>query len=139
MATERNSHPPHPLWDQIDALLQPWRVNDIAAIAETFEEDGVLHSMMGTPIRGRASIRKVLGKYLARIQQIEFEIRTIATCGNVVMLERVDHVTTPAGTHGMPVVGVIELHDGKIRAWREYFDQAQAAPALEASKSSHGA
>jgi len=137
MATDRNSHPPHPQWDQIDALLEPWRVNDIAGIAETFTEDGVLHSMMGTPIRGRASIRKVLGRHLARIEKMEFEIRTIATTGRTVILERVDHITTAAGTHSMPVVGVIELHEGKVREWREYFDQAQAAPALDASKAAN--
>ena len=132
--TNRNSHPPHALWNQIDALLQPWRVNDIASIADTFTEDGVLHSMMGTPIRGRASIRKVLGKHLARIEKIEFEIRTIATTGDTVILERVDHITTPSGSHSMPVVGVIVLQDGKVREWREYFDQAQAAPALASSQ-----
>jgi limonene-1,2-epoxide hydrolase len=137
--TDRNSHPPHARWDEIDALLQPWRVNDIPGIADTFAEDGVLHSMMGTPVRGRASIRKVLGKHLAQIQRIEFEIRTIATSGDTVILERVDHVTTPAGSHSMPVVGVLVLQDGKIREWREYFDQAQAAPALDASKAAPGA
>lgn len=134
MTTDRNSHPPHAQWNEIDALLQPWRVNDIDGIADTFTEDGVLHSMMGTPIRGRASIRKVLGKHLARIEKIEFEIRTIAATGDTVILERVDHITTPDGSHAMPVVGVIVLQAGKVREWREYFDQAQAAPALDSSK-----
>ncbi|MDH4167044.1 MAG: nuclear transport factor 2 family protein [Gammaproteobacteria bacterium] len=139
MTARRESHPPHPFWPQIDALLQPWRVNDIATIAGTFAEDGVLHSMMGTPIRGRASLRKVLGKHLAHIVRIEFEIRNIAMSGDVLILERVDHVTTPQGLHSLPVVGVIELRDGLIQAWREYFDSAQAASALEASKASHSA
>jgi limonene-1,2-epoxide hydrolase len=136
MTARRESHPPHPFWPQIDALLQPWRVNDIAAIADTFAEDGVLHSMMGTPIRGRDSLRKVLGKHLAHIVRIEFEIRNIAMSGDVLILERVDHVTTPQGLHSLPVVGVLELRDGLIQAWREYFDSAQAAAALEASKAS---
>lgn len=134
MTASRESHPPHPFWPQIDALLQPWRTNDIAAIAGTFAEDGVLHSMMGTPIRGRASLRKVLGKHLAHIVKIEFEIRSIAINGDVLVLERVDHITTPLGLHSLPVVGVIELRDGLIQAWREYFDSAQAASALAASK-----
>ncbi|MGB7904364.1 MAG: limonene-1,2-epoxide hydrolase family protein [Steroidobacteraceae bacterium] len=134
MTASRESHPPHPSWPQIDALLQPWRVNDVAAIAETFAEDGVLHSMMGTPIRGRASLRKVLGKHLAHIVRIEFEIRNIALNGDVLILERVDHVTTPDGLHSLPVVGVIELRNGLVHAWREYFDSVQAAAALDASK-----
>jgi limonene-1,2-epoxide hydrolase len=136
MTASRESHPSHPFWPQIDALLQPWRSNDIAAIAETFNEDGVLHSMMGTPIRGRASLRKVLGKHLAHIVRIEFEIRNIAVNGDVLILERVDHVTTPEGLHSLSVVGVIELRNGLIQAWREYFDSAQASSALAASKAS---
>lgn len=139
MTASRESHPSHPFWPQIDALLQPWRSNDIAAIAETFNEDGVLHSMMGTPIRGRASLRKVLGKHLAHIVRIEFEIRNIAVNGDVLILERVDHVTTPEGLHSLPVVGVIELRNGLIQAWREYFDSAQASSALAAAKASHPA
>ena len=139
MTASRESHPPHPFWPQIDALLQPWRTNDIAAIAGTFAEDGVLHSMMGTPIRGRGSLRKVLGKHLAHILKIEFEIRNIAMNGDVLILERVDHVTTPEGLHSLPVVGVIELRDGLIQAWREYFDSVQAASALDASKASSSA
>ena len=139
MTASRESHPSHPFWPQIDALLQPWRSNDIAAIAETFNEDGVLHSMMGTPIRGRASLRKVLGKHLAHIVRIEFEIRNIAVNGDVLILERVDHVTTPEGLHSLPVVGVIELRNGLIQSWREYFDSAQASSALAASKASHPA
>ena len=90
--------------------------------------------MMGTPIRGRASIHKVLSRHLARIEKIEFEIRTIATSGDIVILERVDHVTTATGSHSMPVVGVLVLQDGLVREWREYFDQVQAALALDASK-----
>jgi limonene-1,2-epoxide hydrolase len=139
MTASRESHPPHPFWPQIDALLQPWRINDIPAIAASFTEDGVLHSMMGTPIRGRASLRKVLGRHLAHIVRIEFEIRNIAMNGDVLVLERVDHVTTPDGLHSLPVVGVIELQGGLIQAWREYFDSAQAASALTASKASNPA
>jgi limonene-1,2-epoxide hydrolase len=139
MTASRESHPSHPFWPQIDALLQPWRINDIPAIAETFAEDGVLHSMMGTPIRGRTSLRKVLGKHLAHIVRIEFEIRNIAMSGDVLILERVDHVTTPQGLHSLPVVGVIELRNGLIQSWREYFDSAQAASALAASKASDSA
>ena len=137
MTANRESHPSHPFWPQIDALLQPWRINDVAAIAATFTEDGVLHSMMGTPICGRASLRKVLGKHLAHIVTIEFEIRNIAMNGDVLILERVDHVTTTDGLHSLPVVGVIELRHGLIQAWREYFDSVQATPALQASNASH--
>jgi limonene-1,2-epoxide hydrolase len=48
-------------------------------------------------------------------------------------------VTTTDGLHSLPVVGVIELRDGVIHAWREYFDSVQASPALTASSPGHPA
>jgi limonene-1,2-epoxide hydrolase len=43
---------------------------------------------------------------------------------DVVFTERVDHVVMTDGTTSMSikVVGVTEFRDGKISAWREYFD-----------------
>jgi limonene-1,2-epoxide hydrolase len=44
--------------------------------------------------------------------------------GSVVFTERVDRFETEAGHVDMPVVGVFEMADGKIAAWRDYFDVA---------------
>lgn len=49
----------------------------------------------------------------------------IAAGGTVVFAERVDRTDTRDGKHvDLPVVGVFEIVDGKIRAWRDYFDLA---------------
>ncbi len=46
--------------------------------------------------------------------------------GPIVMTERVDHFKTEGGTKiSLPMMGVIEIHDGLITAWRDYFDLSQ--------------
>jgi limonene-1,2-epoxide hydrolase len=43
-----------------------------------------------------------------------------------VMTERVHHFTKDDGiTVSLPMMGVIEVHDGLIAAWRDYFELAQ--------------
>jgi len=52
------------------------------------------------------------------------EFRNVAAAGDVVFTERVDWLVRPDGSRlgPWPVVGVTEFRDGKISAWREYFD-----------------
>ncbi len=46
-------------------------------------------------------------------------------------MERFDIVPGGSGPKDLPVAGFMELRDGKIALWREYFDLAQM---LEASQ-----
>lgn len=46
----------------------------------------------------------------------------------VVMAERTEHFTRKDGSREpfvLPVVGVFELRDGKVSAWRDYFERSQ--------------
>jgi limonene-1,2-epoxide hydrolase len=49
----------------------------------------------------------------------------IAADGPVVMTERVDVFQLPAKTFELPVMGIFEVGDGTIKAWRDYFDLNQ--------------
>jgi limonene-1,2-epoxide hydrolase len=53
----------------------------------------------------------------------------VAAAGDVVLTERIDHVRDSAGTTLMSirVMGTFEVVDGKITAWRDYFDTAGLA------------
>jgi limonene-1,2-epoxide hydrolase len=55
---------------------------------------------------------------------VTVEYRAIASVGNVVFTERVDWLIRSDGSRvgPLPVVGVTEFRDGKISAWREYYD-----------------
>lgn len=60
---------------------------------------------------------------------IDVDYRNVAAVGDVVCTERVDWMVRPDGSRigPLPVVGITEFRDGKICAWREYFDSANLA------------
>ena len=45
-------------------------------------------------------------------------------------LERFKHIKGERDDCALPVMGAFELRDGKIIAWRDYFDLAQAKPLM---------
>ena len=47
-----------------------------------------------------------------------------AVRGNLVFTERVDRFTMGGRKIDLPVAGVFEIRNGKIAAWRDYFDMA---------------
>ena len=49
----------------------------------------------------------------------------IAANGPVVMTELVDVFKLPDKSFELPVMGTFEVSDGKISAWRDYFDMNQ--------------
>ena len=58
-------------------------------------------------------------------QQVDWEVLNIAENGNVVLTERIDNFVLSDGKHlSVPVMGTMELQDGRISAWRDYFDLA---------------
>jgi limonene-1,2-epoxide hydrolase len=61
---------------------------------------------------------------LAGIDQIELKILNMGVVDDVVFLERADDFTFN-GRHGVvPVVGVMEIENGKVKMWREYYDHS---------------
>jgi limonene-1,2-epoxide hydrolase len=57
---------------------------------------------------------------------IRVENLAVATVGNTVLTERVDHLVDAAGktTMSIPLMGIFVVEDGKIAQWRDYFDTA---------------
>ena len=111
-------------------MVQAWNDRNWDRVYELFAEDGVLHSVMNDPIVGRENIRARLTPMTEGIEQIELRIVNMGLVGDVVMLERVDDFVYN-GKHGqVPVVGVMEISDGKVRAWREYYDHDSLVEAM---------
>ena len=58
---------------------------------------------------------------------VELEVVHLVGDDRVVMAERTEHFTRRDGTREpfvLPVVGVFELRDGKVAAWRDYFERS---------------
>ena len=64
------------------------------------------------------------------LDSIELRIQHIGVADGVVFIERVDDFVY-RGKHGaVPVVGVVEVEQGRVKAWREYYDRAQMIEAM---------
>ncbi|MFN0088773.1 MAG: limonene-1,2-epoxide hydrolase family protein [Acidimicrobiales bacterium] len=60
---------------------------------------------------------------------IDLEVHNVVGDETKVMAERTEHFVHKAGSKpsfDLPVMGVFEFKDGKITAWRDYFDLKQA-------------
>ena len=111
--------------DLVRAMCQSWSTPDPAKIAEFFAEDAVYHNIPMDPIVGRTAIADFITGFLSTFDAIDFEIHLQVANGAVVMNERTDTLRGKDGRDTpLPVVGVFEVHDGLITAWRDYFDMA---------------
>lgn len=84
----------------------------------------------GTTMYGHAGVRAVLEPFFAPIEENEFMIKRKFSEGHLVVLERLDRHRIPQGWFELPVCGVYEVKDGKIKYWREYFDMATIVDAM---------
>jgi limonene-1,2-epoxide hydrolase len=90
-----------------------------------FAEDAVYHNMPIDPVVGTEAIRTTIEGFTAGVDRIEFRVRNLVADGAVVLTERVDAFVIGDRTLELPVMGTFELRDGKIAAWRDYFDMNQ--------------
>jgi len=101
-----------------------WGAGDVAAIVGAFADDAVYHNIPMEPIEGKDAIAAVISAFLTG-NRIVFETLRQVASGNVVMNERIDHLSLGDGpVIALPVMGTFELAGGKITAWRDYFDLA---------------
>jgi limonene-1,2-epoxide hydrolase len=56
---------------------------------------------------------------------VDWKVLSIAENGNKVLTERLDNFDLAGGKKlSVPVMGTFEIENGKIKAWRDYFDLA---------------
>jgi limonene-1,2-epoxide hydrolase len=89
-----------------------------------FTDDAVYHNIPLPPAEGKAAIEATLRQFVGPGGEADFEIRNLAVVGNVVLTERIDRLTMAGKPVVLPVMGAFDLRDGKIAAWRDYFDMA---------------
>src|ERR687893_789250 len=87
-----------------------------------FTDDAVYHNIPIDPVTGPEAIRTFIEGFLGGVDSVTFEVRHIAAAGDVVLTERVDVFEAPGRRIELPVMGTFEVRDGRIAAWRDYFD-----------------
>jgi limonene-1,2-epoxide hydrolase len=109
-------------------------VRDFCAAASTrdpevlrafFSDDIVYHNIPMDPAEGIEATMAVINLFVTIGEGLEFEIHHLASDGSTVLTERTDSFTIGGKTSGLPVMGAFHVVDGKITAWRDYFDMAQ--------------
>ena len=107
-------------------MINAWNARDVDAIADLFAEDGRFLTMTVPPMvrEGRETIRSAWGALLADVSEIELRLRNITVSGNSVMIEREDVFTYRGRAGRVPVACVMDIENGKVREWREYYDHA---------------
>jgi len=117
----------------ITDFIAAWSTGEIDRIMDFFHEDAVYTNVpIDPPNRGVAAIRQTIETFVGMAEAIEFVVHASAenpTTG-VVMNERTDRFLIGGKWIELPVMGVFELRDGKISAWRDYFDLAQFQQAM---------
>lgn len=93
-------------------------------------EDVVYHNVPIDPAVGLEAALAFLDGFFAMFTTTVVDIRHLAVRGDVVLTERVDTLTLGDTAVPLPVMGAFELRDGRICAWRDYFDMAQVTAAL---------
>lgn len=110
-------------------------VRDFCAAASTgdpqvlrsfFSDDVVYHNMPLDPAEGIEAAMAVIDMFVSMAEAVEFEVHHLACDGNTVLTERTDHFTIKGRRASLPVMGAFHVTDGKITAWRDYFDMAKA-------------
>lgn len=111
--------------DVVRRFCAAWATEDLDTIIGFFTDDAVYHNIPLDPVVGPAQIKATIETFSGGVESIEFRIDAIAADGGTVLTERHDIFTFAIGSIDLPVMGTFEVVDGKIAAWRDYFDLNQ--------------
>jgi limonene-1,2-epoxide hydrolase len=111
--------------DVVSRFCASWSGGDLDVIMGFFADDAVYHNIPVDPVTGTDAIRATIEGFTTGVDSIEFRVDHIVGGGDVVLTERVDVFSLPGKTIRLPVMGTFEVRDGRITAWRDYFDMNQ--------------
>jgi limonene-1,2-epoxide hydrolase len=112
-------------------FIAAWERRDTPFVVDCFADDAVYHSIPLTPIVGKAAISAWVAGFAGRPPG-RLEVHHQIAAGHVVMNERTDFITLNGVAVTLPICGTFEIAEGKITAWREYFDLTPAKAAYAA-------
>jgi len=110
-------------------LCDGFAKHDAEALRQFFTDDVVYHNIPMDPAVGIDATIAFIDGFFAMCEKMVIETSHLAVKDNVVLTERVDTFTVGDIVASLPVMGTFEIRDGKISAWRDYFDMAQITKA----------
>lgn len=116
--------------DTIRAFVDAWPALDIDRVVSFFAPDGIYHNIMLDPVQGQDNLRAFITAFLTGWSDVKWDILNMTSSGDLVFAERVDHFKVNGKPVSLPCCGVFEMKDGKIAAWRDYFDMGTYVKAV---------
>jgi limonene-1,2-epoxide hydrolase len=104
--------------------------HDAEALRPFFTDDVVYHNIPMDPAVGINDAIGFIEGFFAMCERMVIETLHLAVRDNLVLTERVDTFTVGQVVASLPVMGIFEIRDGKISAWRDYFDLGQITKML---------
>jgi limonene-1,2-epoxide hydrolase len=103
---------------------------DIDALRPLLSDDVTYHNIPLEPAVGIEAATDTLKLFFGMFESIDIRILALAVDGDTVLTER-DDVMCLNGVEGhLPVMGTFEVVDGRVHAWRDYFDMGQVTALL---------
>lgn len=109
--------------ETVQAFIAGFNRMDLDASFTLLADTVVYHNIPMQPLRGRDAARAFLGQL--PFDAAEWITHAIAANGNTVLTERTDRFRVNGRWVEIRVMGAFEVTDGRITAWRDYFDMAQ--------------
>ncbi len=114
----------------VRGLCDAFAKHDAEALRPFFTDDVVYHNIPMDPAVGIDAAIAFVEGFFGMCDGMVIDTLHLAVNGNVVLTERIDTFTVGSVVAALPVMGTFELRDGKISAWRDYFDLGQITAML---------
>jgi limonene-1,2-epoxide hydrolase len=106
----------------VQEFCAAFATKDVDTISSLLADDVVYHNVGMAPAVGKEASVAMIQGFLDMAEKITFAIHRIAASGDSVLTERTDTFTINGADSPVAVMGTFDLRDGKIVAWRDYFD-----------------
>jgi limonene-1,2-epoxide hydrolase len=104
--------------------------HDAEALRPFFTDDVIYHNIPMDPAVGIDAAIAFIDGFFGMCESMAIETVHLAVRDNVVLTERIDTFTVGPVVAPLLVMGTFEIRDGKISAWRDYFDLGQITKML---------
>lgn len=110
----------------VTGLVDAFNAGDLTRIMDHFTDTSVYHNIPVAPVIGQQAIRDVIQGFMGMSSEVDWIVRNLVEgADGVVLTERVDRFLINGKWVELPVMGAFEVANGKIEAWRDYFDMNQ--------------
>jgi limonene-1,2-epoxide hydrolase len=107
----------------VQAFIGAWEARSLDGVMALLTPDARWLNVGLPESVGADAIRKAVAPFISSASMVRWDVHHIAeTKDGVVLTERTDIFETGGKTLSVAVMGTFELRDGKIFAWRDYFD-----------------